>query len=58
MDITFGENCAMKDFSFVGISNNSKGINMDIIDPDQIKKDFKEMGIKKNEFYLFYPLKK
>ncbi len=57
MDIVFSENCQLKDFSFVGVSNNSKGVNMDILDPDQVKKDFKEMGINKGEFYLFYPLK-
>lgn len=30
---------------------------MDILDTEDIKKDFKEMGINKHEFYLFYPLK-
>jgi hypothetical protein len=32
MDIVFGENCSLKDFTFVGISNNAKGLDMDILD--------------------------
>ena len=48
----------MKDFTFVGIANNAKGLSMNVLDQEAITKNRKDIPINKGEFYLFYPLKK
>ena len=32
LDLTFTDNCKLKDFCYVGIANNSKGMDPDILD--------------------------
>lgn len=56
--LNFSENCQIKDYCYLGVSTNSKGLEADILDDEEIKKDLKELDINKGEFYLFYPLKK
>jgi hypothetical protein len=58
IDLAFSESCALKDFTFVGIANNAKGLSMNILDNDQLKKQKKDLAVNKGEFYLFYPIKK
>lgn len=56
MKLLFNEKTNLKDFTFLGIANNSKGIGMETLDTEGLKK-MKEMDINSSEFYMFYPIK-
>lgn len=58
LKILFNEKMKLKDFTFLGIATNSKGIGIQSFDTTTMVKTMKEMDINKGEFYLFYPLRK
>ena len=58
LKVKFNEKCVLPDFSFVGISQNVSGKNIEYYNSEQIKGTCKENVIFRGDFYLFYPLKK
>lgn len=58
MTIKFNERTKLKDFTFLGIATNAKGLGIQTFDTNTLVKVQKQMDINKGEFYMFYPIKK
>lgn len=48
----------IKDFTFLGVSLNAAGTDIDTYSQEELKGSNKEIPIYKGEFYMFYPIVK
>ena len=55
-ELIFNDRTQIKDFTYLGISTNAKGIGIETYDDNAIK-SMKTINVNKGEFYIFYPIK-